>query len=217
MHITWYGQSCFQIIITRGKGEQTSVVIDPFDASFGLKAPNVAADILLISRDCQGQNNKAAIKGVPFLIKSPGEYEIKDVFIRGISDLGNKGRAESVIYSIEAEGMRLCHFSFPERKELAPRQLEALADIDILMLAAGGRDAVAPKEAAAIVSQIEPKIVIPMRFQIPKLRVPNGKKPETAEMFLKALGQKPAPPQSKLSIKRKDLSEERLKAVVLAP
>jgi len=66
-------------------------------------------------------------------------------------------------------------------------------------------------------SQIEPRITIPMHYQIPKLNPPAGGKLEGLDKFLKALGLKSITPENKLSIKKKDLSPEEAKIIVLKP
>ena len=216
MHIIWHGQSCFQIIVARNKGEQVSILIDPFDASVGLRAPSLSADILLISHSHSDHNNKKAARGTPFLIEGPGEYEIKEVFIQGITsfhdDKEGKERGLNTIYSIEAEGMRLCHLGDLGQKELSDDQLEKIGDVDILMIPVGGTYTISAKEAAKIISEIEPRLVIPMHYHIPNLKL----KLDGVDKFLKEMGRKSTEVQPKLLIKKKDLPEE-TKIVVLKP
>ena len=217
MHIIWHGQSFFQIIATRNKGEQVSIAIDPFDEATGIKIPSVAADILLITHDHHDHNNKKAIKGSPFLITNPGEYEIKEVFVQGISAFHDnflgKQRGKNTIYVIETEGMRLCHLGDLGQKELTDDQLEKIGEIDILMAPIGGVYTVDAKEAADVISQIEPHIIIPMHYQIPGLKI----KLEGVDKFLKIMGLKSVEPQNKLLIKSKDITDEETKVVVLKP
>ncbi|MDP3990996.1 MAG: MBL fold metallo-hydrolase [Candidatus Nealsonbacteria bacterium] len=216
MHIIWHGQSFFQIQLSQSKGEQTTLAIDPFDETIGLKPPSFAADVLLISHNHADHNNKKAIKGEPFLIEGPGEYEIKEIFIQGIlcfhDNVQGKERGQSTIYIIEAEDMRLCHLGDIGQKELSPEQLEKIGDIDILMIPVGGVYTVDGKEANHIISQLEPKIIIPMHYHLPK----SKSKLEGVEKFLKETGRKSVVPQPKLLVKSKDLSEE-TKIVVLQP
>ena len=107
MQITWKGVSCVLLGVSAGKQEQIRIVIDPYQDSVGLKLPSLEADILLVSKDDQDHNNASAVKGDPFLISNPGEYDVKGVFIQGVSSVGDK--LHNTIYIIEAEGMRLCH------------------------------------------------------------------------------------------------------------
>jgi L-ascorbate metabolism protein UlaG (beta-lactamase superfamily) len=215
MTIVWHGQSFFQILTSPQKGEVLSILIDPFDENLGLKVPSLTADILLISHQHSDHNNKKIVKGNPFLIEGPGEYEIKNVFFRGIFSFHDnkkgKERGENTIFTIESEEMKVCHLGDLGQKELEENQLENIGNVDILMVPIGGIYTIDAKEAAKIISQIEPKIVIPMHYQLPKLKL----KLKSLEEFLKIMGKKSIEPQNKLNIKKKDLSEEELKIVVL--
>ena len=155
--------------------------------------------------------------GSPFLIQGPGEYERKDIFVQGIpsyhDDKDGKERGRNTIYTIEAEEMNLCHLGDFGEKELSPEQLEKIGDVDILMVPIGGMFTLDAKGAAKIISQIEPRIVIPMHYSLPKLKV----KIDGLEPFLKEMGQKSAESQPKLLIKKKDLTAEETKVVVLTP
>jgi len=216
MHIIWHGQSFFQIQVSYNKGEQITLAIDPFDEAIGLKVPSLSADILLISHSHHDHSNKKAIKGTPFLIEGPGEYEVKGIFIQGIpsfhDNVQGKQRGQNTIYTIEAEDVRLCHLGDLGQKELTSEQIEEIGDVDILMIPVGGVYTINSKEANRIIAQLEPRIVIPMHYHLPKLKI----KLEGVDKFLKEFGRKSITPQPKLLIKKKDLAEE-TKLVVLQP
>lgn len=217
MNIIWQGQSCFQIITTPQKNSQLRIVIDPFDETIGLKMPKLEAEILLITHSHYDHNNVKGVFGSPFLIEGPGEYEIKGVFIQGIpawhDPKGGAERGGNTIYTIESEEMRICHLGDLGQKELSAEQLEKIGAIDILFIPVGGVYTIDSKEALRIMSQIEPKITIPMHYALPKLKV----RLEGIDKFLKALGIKKIEPVPKLSIKKKDISEEEAKIIILKP
>jgi len=217
MKIIWHGQSCFQIIAQQGKENKVTILTDPFSEEIGLKLPKLQPDILLISHRHSDHNNLGAVSGKPFLIEDLGEYEIKDIFMQGISGFHDtsqgRERGEITIYTIEAEKMSLCHLGDLGQKELTDDQLEKIGNVDILMIPIGGNFTISAKEALKIMSQIEPKIIIPMHYQIPKLKI----KLTGLNKFLKILGVKSIEPLNKLSIRKKDLSEEEAKIIVLKP
>jgi len=226
MNIIWHGQSCFQIIARREKNNQVSIVIDPFSEEIGLRVPKLEADILLITHSHHDHDNIKAVSGNPFLISGLGEYEIKEVYIQGIHSLsaakprlaGDETKSqrpwgENTIYTIEAEDLKLCHLGDFGQKELTEEQLEKIGEVDILMIPVGGVFTISAKEATKVMSQIEPKIIIPMHYQIPKLKL----KLDGIDKFLKVVGIKSIAPESKLSIKKKDIVEEEVKIVVLKP
>ena len=193
-------------------------MIDPFDEKVGLKLPKLEADILLVTHEHFDHNNIKAVSGNPFLITGPGEYEIKGVYVQGISAFHDKSQGKDrgtiTLYTIEAEdGLRLCHLADLGQPELTEEQLDLIGDIDVLMIPVGGVYTISSQEVSKIISQIEPKIVIPMHYSIPKLTVQL----DGVEKFLKVMGAKETESQPKLSIKKKDLTEEETKVVVLEP
>jgi len=210
MEFIWYGQSCFKI-----KTEEKRIVIDPFGEGLGLKVPQLEADILLISHDHFDHNNKEAVKGKFFLINQPGEYEIKEIFVTAIESFHDqsegKERGKNLIFKIEAEELQVCHLGDFGQKELTKEQLEKIGEVDVLMIPVGGIYTISGKEATKIMSQLEPKIIIPMHYTLPKLKV----KLEPVEKFLKACGISSLTPQNKLKIKKKDLSPEEAKIILL--
>lgn len=217
MKIIWHGQSCFQIIAQTKKSKEVTIVIDPFSEGIGLRVPKLQADILLVTHNHRDHNNVKAVSGNPFLIEGSGEYEIKGVFIQGIlafhdASLGRE-RGEVTIYTILAEGMSVCHLGDLGQKELTADQLEKIGNIDILMIPTGGLYTISAKEALKIMAQIEPKITIPMHYQVPGLNL----KLEKIDKFLKMLSIRSVEPLVKLSIKKRDLSPEEAKIIVLKP
>ena len=217
MKITWYGQSLFEIIAKTRQNDEVKIVIDPFDEKTGIRVPKLEADILLISHDHHDHSNVRAVSGEPFLINCPGEYEEKRIYVRGIpafhdNSLG-KERGRVTIFTIETEEIRICHLSDFGQKELTEDQLEEIGEVDILMIPTGGVYTIGPKEASTVINQVEPKIVIPMHYKLPKLKY----KLEEVDKFLKVMGAKNSEYSNKLSIKKKELSEEKTKIIVLKP
>jgi len=214
MIIKWYGQSCFQITAGSSKNGSTTIVIDPYNESIGLKLPRkLEADIALITHDHEDHNNLKKIDGDPFVIDGPGEYDIKDVFVRGVSSLHNEKGEKNTIYRIEAEGITLCHLGDLGQKELTSEEVDAIGDVDILLIPVGGVFTIDGKEAAKIMAQIEPKIIIPMHYKIPGLKI----KLDPLDNFLKTLGIKKLEKLSKMNIKEKDLPKEEVKIIELEP
>lgn len=215
MNITWKGQSCFQINTSQGKNNQVNIVIDPYSEDIGLRVPKLEADILLVTHDHHDHNNVKAVAGNPFLITGPGEYEVKDVFIQGIpafhDSSSGKEKGANTIYTIEAEDLKICHLGDLGQKELTPEQAEKIGEVDILMIPVGGVYTISAKEAVKIMSQIEPSIIIPMHYQIPKLKI----KLDGIDKFLKVMGIKKLESLSKLSIKKKDILPEEAKIIAL--
>ena len=213
--ISWAGQSCFQISVSNSKDHSADIVIDPFDDKAGLKVPNFSADILLTTHDHHDHNNLKAVKGDPFLIQGPGEYEVKGVFIKGIpswhDDKEGKERGKNTIYVFEAEDLKFCHLGDLGQKQLTDEQLEKINAVDVLMIPVGGEFTISSSEAQKIISQIEPKIVIPMHYALPKLK----ENLEGVDKFLKAMGKDAIAPADKLTVKLSTLPKEGATEIVI--
>jgi L-ascorbate metabolism protein UlaG (beta-lactamase superfamily) len=209
MHIYWKGQSCFNINAAYGKGESLSILIDPVDPKTGTKLSKQKADICIFTNNQTDTND---FEG--FLINQPGEYEIKGVYIKGIGcpDCSDKNKAD-FIYTIEAEDMKICHLGNLKQKELSPKQLSAIGEVDVLMIPVGGDYVLDEKEALEVINQIEPKIIVPMVYQIDLVKT----KLEDVKLFLKEMGATGLAPQEKLLIKKKDLDGKEDEVIVLQP
>ncbi len=210
MLIDWHGQSFFEIGIKGKEKEKIVLIIDPFDKSLGLKVPKIETDILLLTNPAGEIENIKEKIGQPFLINQAGEYELKEVFIKGIPSFRGE-KLLNIIYKIKGEEIKICHLGAMNQKELTSEQLEEIGEVDILMIPVGGDTVLPPKEAAEIVSQIEPKLVIPMFYKIPKINL----KLENLDKFLKIMGIQKTEPQKKLKVSKKDLPKEETEIVVL--
>lgn len=217
MNIIWKGQSFFVINVKGRENGGVTLAIDPYGNKLGLHVPNIEADVLLISHAHSDHSNVKAISGRPFTIKNIGEYEVKDIFIKGIpafhDALEGKERGEVIIYKIESEGLKLCHLSDLGQKELTPEQLELIGEVDILMIPVGSTHSLDAKMASQIISQIEPRIVIPMHYKLPKLKINL----DGVDKFLKVMGAEGTKPEKKLKITSTHLPVEETKIVVLEP
>ncbi len=215
MIINWFGQSCFKIT-----GEKTTIITDPFDDSLGLKTPRLAADIVTVSHDHYDHNNSKAVKGLaqdaPFIINTPGEYEVKNVFIYGIpsfhDDKQGTQRGLNIIYRLEIDGISIAHLGDLGHL-LENGQIEKLEGVDILLIPVGGTFTIDGKQATQIISQLEPRLVIPMHYHLPGLKV----KIDDLTSFCKEIGVCPKEAIPKFKITKKDLPQEDLQVVILQP
>lgn len=200
MNINWYGQTCFRIDSQIEKGKTTDLLIDPF--LDGARGPKLDTDVLFSTR-----RDQKIPAGKYFAISGPGEYDVKGLYVKGIETQGKK-----VIYTIETEDITVCHLGSLEQAELSSDQEEAVNKVDILLLPVGGGDSLDAKKAVKIMSQIEPKIIIPMNYKTAKVK---GKL-DKVDVFLKEVGIKSPESLPKLNIKAKDLpQEDEAKIIVL--
>jgi L-ascorbate metabolism protein UlaG (beta-lactamase superfamily) len=212
MYITWLGYSCFKIQ-DKTTPDGITLVTDPFDKSLGLKIPNFEADIATISHEHGGHNNSDALRGKPFVINSAGEYDIKDILVEGVeSSHDNKGGSKygkNIIYRIEIDDISIVHLG-DLGQTLDSKQLEKIGQVDILIVPVGGGKTLDAKNAVEVVSQIEPRIVIPMHYKTRDLKMDI----EGVDKFIKELGLEPTK-EDKLKINKKDLPSEDMELIVL--
>jgi len=213
MIITWLGHSCFKIQDKQGQ-DGVTVATDPFGKSTGLKVPRFEADILTISHGHADHNNTSAIKGSPFIITSAGEYEVNGVSIEGIESYHDEKqgaeRGKNIICRIDIDNMSVAHLG-DLCHALDAKQLEKLKGTDILLIPVGGNYTINAKKAVEVVSQIEPRIVIPMHYKLPGLKLNL----DSVDKFIKELAVKPTY-EDKLKISKKDLPQEDMELVVLS-
>jgi len=215
MTINWYGQSCFRI-----QGSNASILIDPFSSEIGLTAPRSKNDIVLISHNHIDHNN---YNGEGFKISGPGEYEVKEVYVLGIEgyhgDENEKNKDLITIYKIKIDDITICHLSDFGQKNFLKNQLDLIGDVDILLVPVGGEYVLDGEKlktlngegASEIINEIEPRIVIPMHYKVPGLKI----KEDGIEDFLRAEGEKNLEPMEKLVIKKKDLTEGKTQVIIL--
>lgn len=217
MHIIWKGQSCFNLLVSQNKGEQITITLDPYDCRTQTKISKNKSDLILSSCKTEKDNlmTGSETENSVFVLDQPGEYEIKDIYIKGVECFqeDKKEIKQNTIYKIEAEGIKVCHLGTLSNKELTPAQIEEIGSVDILLAPVGGDPVIDGITASSIVNEIEPKIVIPMYYNIPAA----PQKLEGVEKFLKAIGETSPEKMEKLLIKAKDLPEENTKVIVLTP
>lgn len=203
MTIEWFGKTCVRLTTS-----EAMTVIDPFSRESGLKAPRLTADLLLLTN---GDADRSAVSGTPFVVDGPGEYEVKRTFVYGIPVAGSSDERQT-LYLIEAEGMSLAHLGNLGHN-LSNGELERLEGVDILMLPVGGHGVLNAEQAATVISAVEPRIVIPTQYKIPGLK----QHLDPVSAFAKELGVKESETLEKLKVATKDLPQDNMRVVILTP
>jgi L-ascorbate metabolism protein UlaG (beta-lactamase superfamily) len=199
--ITWLGHACFRL-----KSKDATVITDPYDKSLGLGTLNQRADIVTISNDNPHHSALGGIKGEPFIVREPGEYETRGVFVTGVwsyaDAAGGKERGRNTIFLFQLDDILVCHLGSLGHS-LKANQIEALGDVDILLVPVGGHGSLDATKAAEVISQVEPRIVVPMQYSTGR----ENLELETIERFTKEMGIKEPTVQDKLSVRKSDLGE----------
>lgn len=217
MNISWFGQRYFLL-----QGKKSAVALDPFSKALGIRPPRAKADVaaLTINDDTLDSSVIRSLdpeKKELFLIDGPGEYEVKGVYIQGISlqkDLSkkDKGLGDKLCLLVEMEGIRIVHVG-PLSGELPGDVLETIDGVDILLLPIGGGVVLNAEQAAKVMISVEPRLVIPMQYKIKGIK----DKLEGPEKFAKEVGFSLSEAEDKLKIKKADLPAENTEVVFLRP
>lgn len=213
MTITWHGEGMVKLV---GKTDQTvTLVFDPYsEKETGLRPPRPESEIVLVSADRPESGNVEALGGKPFVITGPGEYDVRGVGIRGIpsyhdNEQGKKfGR--NTIYIVNLEGISICHLGCLGHT-LSERQVDDIGNVDVLLVPVGGERTIGAKAAVEVVNEIEPRVVIPTHFALPKLKY----KLADVGAFLKEMGASATKPEPRLKLKKSDLPREETRVVLL--
>ena len=202
MEITWYGQSCFRL-----RDRLATVITDPYDKGIGYTLPRVRADIVTVSHDHPDHNYVKGVKGQPKIIVGPGEYEVGGVFITGIPTFHDRkkgaSRGRNTVFLFDFEGLTVCHLGdlghVPTQS-----QVEALSDIDVLLIPVGAVSTINAAQAAEVISLLEPRLVIPMHYKTKALEV----KLDSVSKFLKEMGLSKLATQESLKVTKSSLPDE---------
>jgi L-ascorbate metabolism protein UlaG (beta-lactamase superfamily) len=159
MDIRWQGQTSYEIATGDSR-----VIFDPYPNSPKPTPGWEGSLVVTASRPDPARIDPTGIDKAAFIVEGPGEYEIGGLAIKGIpTPRSQEGtdRAINTVFVLETEGLTICHMG-QLRDPMGAQSRQALGAIDILILPAGGEGTIGPEEAAGIVRQLEPKVVLPV-------------------------------------------------------
>lgn len=132
-----------------------------------------------------------------FLVNYPGEYDVKDVMIKGIQD------GKYIIYKLDIFGEKIVYLEGLDNVNIDDQKLEQLGEAHVLIISIS-KDDIDVKSAAKIINRIEPRLVIPMNY-----------KEEELAQFLKILGVDHQVEEESIQMQSDSLSEDSLSVKVL--
>lgn len=206
MIITYLGKQFFKI-------QQGDLVLafNPIsrDSKWDGKISKFGAQIALSTTnhpDYNGFETVAHGDTIPFEISGPGDYEIKDIFIKGIMTEATIAWKKYIntVYSLSIENISICFLGALPASSLSAKSREEITEPDILFVPIGGNDMMSATEAYKIAVSLDAKIIIPMDYDEKSLKA-----------FLKEGGQDTVKPIEKLTIKAKELAGRAGEIVVL--
>jgi L-ascorbate metabolism protein UlaG (beta-lactamase superfamily) len=211
MELTWYGRTCIRL-----RGKDAVVVNDPYPSIVGPTGRGITADVITFSHPDDAPLPRKVTKlsrdgrtAVPssleaaFALDGPGEYEVHDVLLTGVrtyrDDARGAERGRQTAFMVELDGMHTIHLG-DIGHELSEEKVADIGRVEIMCLPIGG--ALSTAKAAALVAQLDPKIVVPM----PVCEV-EADCDEAIRKFLHEMGAEPSA-QAKLSVTSSSLPSE---------
>ncbi len=198
MEITWLGHNCFRL-----KGREAAVITDPCAPTTGYKIGKVTADVVTISHNHPESNYRQAVQGEAKFITGPGEYEIGGVLMTAVRTKHDPGEhARNLAFVFDIDDVRICHLGDIKQVPHAD-DVEQLVGADVLLVPVGGGTTLDARAAAEVVSLLDPKIVIPMRY---KTSSSTGDL-DGVDRFLKEMGAESKTPENRLNVTRSNVPD----------
>jgi L-ascorbate metabolism protein UlaG (beta-lactamase superfamily) len=171
MELTWYGRTCIRI-----RGRDAVVVADPYQSVVGPTGRGISGDVVTFSHPddnplprSKGRTSRDGKTFLPsslenaFVLDGPGEYEVKEVLVTGVRTYRDDARGallgKQTAFLIEVDGLHTIHLG-EIGHQLSEEKLADIGSVDIACVPLGG--SLSPSQAAAVVAQLDPRIVVPM-------------------------------------------------------
>lgn len=211
MDIYWNGHACFRL-----RGRETTVVTDPYDRSTGFPPLKLNADVVTVSHQHPYHAFLEAVSPIGDRVRyvdGPGEYEMAGSLIEGVATFRDKQRGKTLgkntAFVIHLDDVSICHLGALAHT-LSSSQIESMKDADVLLIPVGGGTALDAAAAAEVVSQLEPRIVIPMYYGTPSEPL------DSVERFCAELAVTDLTVHPRLQVTRTSLPDE-TRVVLLSP
>ena len=169
--IRWFGQSCFQIITSKG----TNILTDPVEFKGYHLPKGITPDIVTVSHNHVDHNSVDAVSGNPIILKGTTsdiqkvisiDKKIDDVRIYTVPSYHDPGKhGMNAIFVFEFDGIRVVHLG-DIGTTLTESQIKAIGRVDVLMIPVGGQFTISLAGADRIIEQLKVRsIVFPMHYK----------------------------------------------------
>ncbi len=198
MIITYLGKQFWKV-----QYGDTVIAFNPVSkkSKHGGSAPHFGSTIALSTTNHPDFNGFEMVEHggtVPFAISGPGDYEVKDIFIKGVpSEAMIDGKKYvNTIYTLTVDNINLCFMGSLSATKLLADTREAIGSPDIIFIPISGKNSIGATDAYNLAASFEPHLIIPMDY---------GDEKDTLKAFLKEAGEEKKESVEKLTLKRKDL------------
>jgi L-ascorbate metabolism protein UlaG (beta-lactamase superfamily) len=165
--IQYLGHTCF---LFSGDGQR--ILVNPFrpiGCTAGYRAPQVEADVVMISSRLLDEGAVDGLAGRPRILYEPGAYELAGRQIQGIStdhdDVGGRRFGINVVWKWTQGGVNILHLGGAAAPITVEQQI-LMGRPDVLLIPVGnGPKAFTPEEAQATVQTLNPRLVVPTHYR----------------------------------------------------
>jgi len=169
--IQYFGHNFF--LITTSKG--TRIVTDPLGPGW-YPTPNIIGDIVTVGKEQFNHNAVQIVQGRPLILRGLKEFgagwntvsmSFKDIYIYNVPIHQNAEFIEGIhgsAFVFDLGNLCIAHLGDLSQK-LTEQQIKAFGKIDVALTPIGGRRTMNPKLAREVLTQLKPKIAIPMHYR----------------------------------------------------
>jgi L-ascorbate metabolism protein UlaG (beta-lactamase superfamily) len=205
--ITWLGHACFRL-----RGRDVTILTDPYEGDdWGYPPLAATADVVTISNEHPHHAGLSGVSGTPRVLRGPGEYEIGGALIWGVRTPRRTSQdgltaTRNTAYVIQLEELTICHLGDLAEGSLSAEQLTRLKDSAVLLVPIGGHCTINAAQAAQVIAQIEPKLIVPMHYATDETR--GRVELDDISRFCREMGASDAAPRPRLSVTATSLPNE---------
>jgi L-ascorbate metabolism protein UlaG (beta-lactamase superfamily) len=193
--LTWFGQSTFVLKTNTGLNS----LLDPAGPGTGYNIPMQSGiDLVTVSHEHSDHNAVSLADGSPIVLHGLAgndwariDQTVEGVRVRTVGvyhdDTLGSQRGKNAIFVFDVDGLRLAHLG-DLGHTLSPEQIKDIGPVDVILIPVGGFYTVDGKAATEVVSQLDPKIVIPMHYKTADLSQSLAGRLAAVDDFIKAMG-----------------------------
>lgn len=190
------------------------MIVDPYSADIGLQLANLKADAIVFTEEENKENSSEFVEGSKRIFNWPGEYEVAGIAVtmRELPLSRTKDKKNPLLVTFEVDHIRIGYLT-DLTMNITDEMIEEFGNIDVFVIPVDQKKN-DYKQFHAIMEEIEPRIVIPIYYATPGLKL------ELDEIgpFLKKAGTMNTKTLDKFSANSKsDLPSEKTEFVVLNP
>lgn len=165
--IQYLGHTCFLL-----SGDGRRVLVNPFrpiGCTAGYQAPQVPADLVMISSRLLDEGAVEGLPGNPRILFEPGVYDVNGLQVSGIStdhdDVGGRRFGVNIVWRWVQGGVNLLHLGGAAAPITVEQQI-LMGRPDVLFIPVGnGPKAFTPEEAQAAIQTLNPKLIVPTQYR----------------------------------------------------